>query len=97
MSKDLQFDLKKSESAQMSVQDKRNMRAMMKKIEDATGVNRLEDVLQKVLKHEETTSTLLDMQKALQSKLYMLYAKRDNLSAQVEECQGSGVFVGSST
>ena len=52
MSKDLQFDLKKSESAQMSVQDKRTMRTMMKKIEDATGVSQLEDVLQKVLKHE---------------------------------------------
>ena len=37
------------------------------------------------------------MQKSLQSKLFMLYAKRDNLVAQVEECNSSGVFVGSST
>lgn len=47
MSKDLQYDLKKSEVAQqaMSTSDKRNLRAMIKKIEDATGVSQFEDVL----------------------------------------------------
>ncbi len=79
MSKDIQFDMKLQENRtdEMTALEKKvsivinlilffqNLRAALKKIEEATGVSQLDDVILKIKKHPETSQALKDMQKSL--------------------------------
>lgn len=79
MSKDIQFDMKLQENRtdEMTAVEKKvsivinlilffqNLRAALKKIEEATGVSQLDDVILKIKKHPETSQALKDMQKSL--------------------------------
>lgn len=79
MSKDIQFDMKLQENRtdEMTAVEKKvsivinlilffqNLRAALKKIEEATGVSQLDDIILKIQKHPETSQALKDMQKSL--------------------------------
>lgn len=79
MSKDIQFDMKLQENRtdEMTAVEKKvsivinlilffqNLRAALKKIEEATGVSQLDDIILKIQKHPETQQALKDMQKSL--------------------------------
>ncbi len=79
MSKDIQFDMKLQENRtdEMTALEKKvsivinlilffqNLRAALKKIEEATGVSQLDDIILKIQKHPETSQALKDMQKSL--------------------------------
>ena len=79
MSKDIQFDMKLQDNRtdEMTALEKKvsivinlilffqNLRAALKKIEEATGVSQLDDVILKIKKHPETSQALKDMQKSL--------------------------------
>lgn len=79
MSKDIQFDMKLQENRtdEMTALEKKvsivinlilffqNLRAALKKIEEATGVSQLDDVILRIKKHSETSQALKDMQKSL--------------------------------
>lgn len=64
------------------------MREALRRIEEATGVCQLDEVIAKVQKYSETTSALQDMHKSLESKLMGLYSRRDNLATRVDESSG---------
>ena len=79
MSKDIQFDMKLQENRtdEMTAVEKKvsivinlilffqNLRAALKKIEEATGVSQLDDIILKIQKQPETSQALKDMQKSL--------------------------------
>lgn len=79
MSKDIQFDMKLQENRtdEMTALEKKvsivinlilffqHLRAALKKIEEATGVSQLDDIILKIQKHPETSQALKDMQKSL--------------------------------
>ena len=65
------------------MENKKELKQAMRKIEHHTGVSSFEEVCAKMERYAETSQNLSDMQKSLQNKLIDLYQKRDNLKRQV--------------
>ena len=59
--------------------ERKEMRRIMKKIEEATGLDDINAVIDKAEKHEDSHGTMNELRKTLQTKMLNLYQKKDTM------------------
>lgn len=83
MSADLQYDLHTAEAAASSSQtadDPKKTREVVARIEEACGLQNINQIVEKAERHQDTSATLTEMRKTLQTKVLQLLQKRDALA-----------------
>lgn len=86
LSADLQYDLHNSNPPmqQSQLDDPKRTKEIVKRVEEACGIQTIQQVVEKAERHQDTSSTLTEMRKNLQTKVITLLQKRDMLKQQLD-------------
>lgn len=85
LSADLQYDLTNADPPMQSQQDDpKRTKEIVKRVEEACGIQTIQQVVEKAERHQDTSSTLTEMRKNLQTKVITLLQKRDMLKKQLD-------------
>lgn len=60
------------------------MRQIVHRIEEACGLSSIKEVVEKAERHQDTSTTLIELRKNLQVKVISLMNRRDTLRKQLE-------------